>query len=79
MVYTECNPGTCPCGDHCSNQRIQRHEWAEGLQKINTVDRGQGVCASKLIDSGKLCVCVCVCVWNSIHICIYAYVLYTSF
>ena len=56
MVYTECNPATCPSGDSCSNQGIQRHECAEGLKKFQTPDdRGLGVCASKSVEAGSMC------------------------
>ncbi|XP_076465119.1 uncharacterized protein LOC143296954 isoform X2 [Babylonia areolata] len=43
VVFTECTPETCPCGDQCSNQRIQRQEWANNLEKFLTPDRGYGV------------------------------------
>lgn len=39
MIYTECSPEQCPCQDKCSNQRIQRHEWAPGLEKYMTKDK----------------------------------------
>ena len=54
MIFTECNPSTCPCKDQCSNQRLQKHEEQEGLQKFYTVDRGQGVLCKKDIATGKL-------------------------
>lgn len=53
MVYTECNPSACPCGDRCDNQRIQKHQWVSGLEKFLTKDRGYGVKTSKAIKNGK--------------------------
>ena len=53
MVFIECNPNTCPCGEICRNQRIQRHDWAEGLEKFVTEERGYGVRTSKSISAGK--------------------------
>ncbi|KAL8615961.1 hypothetical protein ACOMHN_034637 [Nucella lapillus] len=43
VVFTECTPETCPCGEQCSNQRIQRQEWANNMEKFLTPDRGYGV------------------------------------
>ncbi|ELU06966.1 hypothetical protein CAPTEDRAFT_176480 [Capitella teleta] len=53
MVYTECNAGACPCGDRCSNQRIQRHHHAEGLEKFVTADRGHGVRSKHPLVNGQ--------------------------
>lgn len=39
LIYTECSSQQCPCKDKCSNQRIQRHEWAPGLTKFMTKDK----------------------------------------
>lgn len=39
LVYAECSPQLCPCKDRCSNQRIQKHEWAPGLDKFMTKDK----------------------------------------
>lgn len=39
MILTECSPQSCPCGDKCSNQKIQRHEWAPDLLKFMTKDK----------------------------------------
>lgn len=43
MVLTECSPQFCPCNESCSNQKIQKHEWAPGLTKFMTKDKGWGV------------------------------------
>jgi len=53
LVYTECGPGTCPCGSDCSNQRIQRHDWSPGLEKIQTLNRGYGVRTNQKIPAGE--------------------------
>merc|ERR1712002_788930 len=53
MVFTECNPCTCPCGDLCSNQRIQQHLWVQDLEKFLTKDRGYGIRTKKYIPSGE--------------------------
>ncbi|KAL4227882.1 Histone-Lysine N-Methyltransferase ash1l [Mactra antiquata] len=56
VIYTECSPDLCPCGDQCSNQAIQKHQFAPGLQKFLTKDRGFGVRTSKSVKSGELIV-----------------------
>ncbi|CAH1407080.1 unnamed protein product [Nezara viridula] len=43
MVLAECSPQFCPCKENCSNQKIQKHEWAPGLMKFMTKDKGWGV------------------------------------
>lgn len=52
VIFTECTPETCPCGEQCSNQRIQRQNFAPALEKFVTEDRGFGVCTLKPIPSG---------------------------
>ncbi|KAK1129694.1 hypothetical protein K0M31_019410 [Melipona bicolor] len=52
MVFSECSPQLCPCGDKCENQKIQKHEWAPGLQKFMTEDKGWGVRTQQAIKSG---------------------------
>lgn len=29
MMFYECTPGYCPCGERCTNQRFQRAEYAK--------------------------------------------------
>ncbi|XP_069704596.1 uncharacterized protein ash1 isoform X2 [Periplaneta americana] len=53
MVYSECSPQLCPCKEFCSNQRIQRHEWAPGLEKFMTKDKGWGVKTKYAIKCGE--------------------------
>lgn len=52
MVYIECTPQTCPCGEQCANMRIQKQTTAHGLEKIQTTDRGFGVKTTNLVCSG---------------------------
>ncbi|KAE8745477.1 hypothetical protein FOCC_FOCC007857 [Frankliniella occidentalis] len=52
LVYAECAPALCPLRDVCSNQRIQRHEWAPGLERFMTKEKGWGVRAKQPIKSG---------------------------
>ncbi|CAF4826885.1 unnamed protein product [Pieris macdunnoughi] len=52
LVYSECSPQLCPSGDKCKNQRIQRHEWASGLEKFMTENKGWGVRTKHRITSG---------------------------
>ena len=49
MVYTECTAGLCPVAERCTNQNIQRHAWAPGLEGFMTLERGWGgACRSPL-------------------------------
>ena len=43
---------TCPCGDRCSNQKLQKHEWAQDLDVFITKDRGCGVRVSQKLTAG---------------------------
>lgn len=52
MVFSECSPQLCPCSDKCENQKIQKHEWAPGLQRFMTEDKGWGVRTQQAIKSG---------------------------
>ncbi|KYM96812.1 Histone-lysine N-methyltransferase ash1 [Cyphomyrmex costatus] len=52
MVFSECSPQLCPCGDKCENQKIQKHEWSPGLQRFMTEDKGWGVRTQQAIKSG---------------------------
>jgi len=52
MIYTECSPDLCPCGPGCSNQAIQRRQFAPGIQKFLTKERGFGVRTTKPIRAG---------------------------
>ncbi|KAJ2949544.1 hypothetical protein O0L34_g15464 [Tuta absoluta] len=52
LVFAECSSQLCPCGDKCKNQRIQRHEWAGGLEKFMTESKGWGVRTKETIAAG---------------------------
>ncbi|KAI5643845.1 hypothetical protein NE865_04021 [Phthorimaea operculella] len=52
LVFAECSSQLCPCGDKCKNQRIQRHEWASGLEKFMTENKGWGVRTKETITAG---------------------------
>uniref|UniRef100_A0A672P6V4 Histone-lysine N-methyltransferase ASH1L-like n=1 Tax=Sinocyclocheilus grahami TaxID=75366 RepID=A0A672P6V4_SINGR len=43
MIFAECSPSTCPCGDQCDNQRIQRHEWVQSLERFRAEGKGWGI------------------------------------
>lgn len=53
LVYTECAPSICPVKDRCANQKIQRHDWAPGLERFMTKEKGWGVRAKLPIKSGE--------------------------
>lgn len=61
LVYTECLPSTCPCGDLCSNQRIQKLEWNDSLEKFLTTNRGYGVKTSQSLPAGDQSIAQNVC------------------
>ncbi|XP_058061813.1 histone-lysine N-methyltransferase ash1 [Anopheles bellator] len=52
MVYTECVPEHCPCGDRCENTSIQRHEYAPGLERFMTEEKGWGIRSKEPIRKG---------------------------
>ncbi|XP_061503996.1 histone-lysine N-methyltransferase ash1 isoform X1 [Anopheles gambiae] len=52
MVYTECVPEQCPCGDRCRNTCIQRHEYAPGLERFMTEEKGWGIRSRERISKG---------------------------
>ena len=54
MVFIECTPNVCPCGDQCSNQRMQRHQWHKAVEKFQTESRGYGVRVTAPVLSGML-------------------------
>ncbi|KAM5129489.1 histone-lysine N-methyltransferase ASH1L [Mantella aurantiaca] len=43
MIFAECSPNTCPCGEQCSNQRIQRHAWVQCLERFRAEGKGWGI------------------------------------
>ncbi|WAR00391.1 ASH1L-like protein [Mya arenaria] len=54
LIYSECFTDMCPCGPACSNQAIQKRQFAPGLQKFLTKERGFGVRTIKPIKGGDL-------------------------
>lgn len=53
MIFAECSPSTCPCGEHCDNQRIQRHEWVQCLERFRTEGKGWGIRTKEPLRSGQ--------------------------
>ncbi|XP_037039664.1 histone-lysine N-methyltransferase ash1 [Bradysia coprophila] len=49
LMYTECSPKTCPCGDKCQNTKIQRHIVAPGVERFMTQNKGWGVRTKQLL------------------------------
>ncbi|KAI8054958.1 uncharacterized protein B0P05DRAFT_560897 [Gilbertella persicaria] len=54
MLFYECDPKTCPCGDQCTNQRFQRKERKKELQIFQTKNRGWGLRSMVDIKKGDL-------------------------
>jgi hypothetical protein len=52
LMYQECSPQSCPCGEFCQNQRIQKHEWSPGLERFMTNERGWGIRTTESIKCG---------------------------
>ncbi|KAH1005289.1 hypothetical protein HUJ04_006302 [Dendroctonus ponderosae] len=42
----------CPTSHRCNNQRIQKHDWAPGIEKFMTEDKGWGVRTKEPINQG---------------------------
>lgn len=51
LVYTECSPETCPCGDKCRNTKIQKHIVAP-VERFMTQNKGWGVKTNQIIKKG---------------------------
>lgn len=54
MLFYECDPKYCPCGDQCSNRRFQRKERTKQLQVFQTKHRGWGLRTLVDIKKGDL-------------------------
>ncbi|XP_055636011.1 histone-lysine N-methyltransferase ash1 isoform X2 [Toxorhynchites rutilus septentrionalis] len=52
LVYVECVPENCPCGDRCRNTKIQRHEYAAGLERFMTEQKGWGIRSKEGLKKG---------------------------
>ncbi|XP_063295458.1 histone-lysine N-methyltransferase ASH1L [Pelobates fuscus] len=53
MIFAECSPNTCPCGEHCANQRIQRHEWVQCLERFRAEGKGWGIRTKEPLKSSQ--------------------------
>ncbi|XP_061462753.1 histone-lysine N-methyltransferase ASH1L isoform X2 [Rhineura floridana] len=53
MIFAECSPNTCPCGEQCCNQRIQRHEWVQCLERFRAEEKGWGIRTKESLKSGQ--------------------------
>ncbi|ORZ25848.1 hypothetical protein BCR42DRAFT_314758 [Absidia repens] len=54
MMFIECDPSTCPCGELCSNQRFRKRQFVKGLKVYLTEGRGWGIMAKEFIQQGTL-------------------------
>uniref|UniRef100_A0A7N0TNE1 Histone-lysine N-methyltransferase ASHH2 n=1 Tax=Kalanchoe fedtschenkoi TaxID=63787 RepID=A0A7N0TNE1_KALFE len=52
MLNIECVRGTCPCGDHCSNQQFQERKYAK-LKSFKSGKKGYGLCSEEDIGRGQ--------------------------
>ncbi|XP_048857089.1 histone-lysine N-methyltransferase ASH1L-like isoform X1 [Brienomyrus brachyistius] len=53
MIFAECSPSTCPCEEHCENQRVQRHEWVQCLERFRAEGKGWGIRTKEPLRSGQ--------------------------
>ncbi|XP_055368737.1 histone-lysine N-methyltransferase ASH1L isoform X2 [Betta splendens] len=53
MSFAECSPSTCPCGDKCDNQHIQRHDWVQCLERFRAEGKGWGIRTKEPLRSGQ--------------------------
>ncbi|KAG5856412.1 hypothetical protein ANANG_G00007690 [Anguilla anguilla] len=53
MIFAECSPNTCPCGEKCDNQHIQRHEWVQCLERFRAEGKGWGIRTKEPLRSGQ--------------------------
>ncbi|XP_060676785.1 histone-lysine N-methyltransferase ASH1L isoform X2 [Hemiscyllium ocellatum] len=53
MIFAECAPSTCPCDEHCCNQRIQRHEWVQCLERFRAEGKGWGIRTKEALKAGQ--------------------------
>jgi len=54
-LFTECISGTCPCGEACQNQRLQKRQWAK-ISYCYFGEKGWGVVAEEPLTAGMLVV-----------------------
>ena len=53
-TFAECDKELCTFGPRCSNQKIQRRQYAPGLERFMTQKKGWGVRARQAITEGSL-------------------------
>lgn len=53
MSFAECSPSTCPCGDNCDNQRIQKHDWVQCLERFRAEGKGWGIRTKEPLRAGQ--------------------------
>eukprot|EP00061_Rhincodon_typus_P018097 g47122.t1 len=53
MIFAECAPNTCPCDERCCNQRIQRHEWVQCLERFRAEGKGWGIRTKEALKAGQ--------------------------
>ncbi|XP_062897918.1 histone-lysine N-methyltransferase ASH1L isoform X1 [Mobula hypostoma] len=53
MIFAECAPSTCPCDEFCCNQRIQRHEWVQCLERFRAEGKGWGIRTKETLKAGQ--------------------------
>jgi SET domain/AWS domain len=51
VVKIECDPKTCPAGDTCQNQKMQRMQYAR-VTKVSRDAKGQGIVAAEDMEPG---------------------------
>ncbi|KAI9596235.1 hypothetical protein BDF19DRAFT_384353 [Syncephalis fuscata] len=54
MMFYECSPKLCGCGNLCSNQRFRRHEFVKELEVFGTMNRGFGLRTKVPLQAGQL-------------------------
>ena len=53
MSFAECSQSTCPCGEHCDNQHIQKHDWVQCLERFRAEGKGWGIRTKECLRSGQ--------------------------
>jgi len=53
-TFAECDKELCKFGENCGNQKIQRRQYAPGLERFMTQKKGWGVRARQAISGGTL-------------------------
>ncbi|XP_034455973.1 histone-lysine N-methyltransferase ASH1L isoform X1 [Hippoglossus hippoglossus] len=53
MSFAECSQSTCPCGEYCDNQHIQKHDWVQCLERFRAEGKGWGIRTKESLRSGQ--------------------------